>query len=413
LAGVAVVLAGGCAPQGREVVIEEGYRGRARFNPFLAGWRLLEGNGWAVEERHGLAELPEGDVVLVLAAQSDQGEGAADDLAAWIEGGGHLVYLLAGADRYQDDWARRSESERGRSERTAGDGAEGSPAASPDSVSGAREENSLKAEPGVEEEGEVAAYPVLDRLGFRVRPRTEFTRACSVGGRALALEMPPGVGVRGPREWRWQRDAGVVRSEERGPAGVLSVPVGEGRLTVIGDAKPWRNRFVGEQDHAELFWRIVTLHGEPEGAWFLSHTRISFFALLWEYGWMPLVALGVWIALWLWRSVRRFGPILPDPEPASRDFLGHLDQAGAFLWARAGSTSLAGPVRRRVAARIVRLVGPMAGGGFSEEQWALLSRASGLPVARLRWALEGPVPKRRRAFTDLMAALQTIESSCP
>ena len=128
---------------------------------------------------------------------------------------------------------------------------------------------------------------------------------------------------------------------------------------------------------------------------------------------MPLTGLGIFVVCWLWRSIPRFGPLLPDPAPVSRDFTGHLAQAGAFLWSRAGADSLVTPIRQSILHRLSRHRGgavlPERGG----EQLDALVRATGLSAERVQHALSGAIPRNRRRFVELISTLQKIDSACP
>ena len=394
------------------VEVDTGYRGKARINPFLAAWRLLESRDWIVEERHGLSLLPETDRVIVLSAENDRGALTAEDLAFWIEEGGHVVYLLSGTDRFDDELdkalppAKPGPSERPAPRRNE-NRKEPIPLHRPDIAAIApAEPTEEEAEPDEEEE---LTYPLLDVLGLEVGPRRSPTRSCRFGRTRLVLEMPEGMGVEVP-----QKSPGLLRSEDRGPVGVISLPIGEGRITVLGDGRIWRNRQIGNADHAALFWELMRLHGRPTGAWFLSDTQISFFVLLWTHGWMAVTGLGIFVLCWLWRSVLRFGPLLPDPAPASRDFTGHLAQSGAFLWGRAGAASLAAPLRQSILQKLSRTTGIAPGEVpvLSEIQLDELSRLTGLSRERIQQALSGPVPPQRRRFVELLCVLQKIDSIC-
>ncbi|MEZ5302320.1 MAG: hypothetical protein R3F11_17050 [Verrucomicrobiales bacterium] len=68
--------------------------------------------------------------------------------------------------------------------------------------------------------------------------------------------------------------------------------------------------------------------------YFVRGARISFFGLLWEHGWMALVALAAAIAIWLWKGLPRFILDHPAARPAPRDFAGHVRMTGKFLWRR-------------------------------------------------------------------------------
>lgn len=358
-------------PGYHEVVIETGYRGEARRKPFLAAWRLLESRGWEVEERHGLSSLPGHDRVMVVTAGNEWRRSQRDAVADWVRAGGHLVYLMAGFEPYGFEAEAGMEDAGGELERIGKE-----------------------------------AHPVLEKFGVRPVLRRNRTGECRIRGMRLEIGMPPGRGVEGPEAILGA--PGVVRSEETGGAGVLSFPVDKGRLTVLGDARVWRNLEIGTMRHATLFWELIRLHGEPGGVWVVEGSDLSFSGLLWSRGWMPLSAFGLFVIGWLWRSLPRFGPVVPPPEPAARDFLSHLAQAGAFLWSRGGPDTLVMPLRRFILRNVHRATGEAVPGTLTGEQWESLSRLTGLSVVTLRQALFGEVPKQPRDGVELLSTLQKI-----
>ncbi|MGI9243784.1 MAG: hypothetical protein ACR2RV_23505, partial [Verrucomicrobiales bacterium] len=94
---LASVLLAGCGDY-EEVTYEIGYKGEARFNPFLAASRLLERFDLDAERSSGITRLPDPQAAktIVLPAGSVPSFGSADRLRRWVEGGGHLIYLASG-----------------------------------------------------------------------------------------------------------------------------------------------------------------------------------------------------------------------------------------------------------------------------------------------------------------------------
>jgi hypothetical protein len=389
-----IFLAAGCLAlagcgQFEKVEVEEGYRGAARRKPFLAASRLLESRGWEVEDRYSLGVLPSKDRVIILSPQSVPDELVSDSMLEWIRAGGHAFYLMDGFEAGGEaPFAEASSGETNDEDEDEETETDGEPAVDPD---------------------ESQMHPLLRSLDLSVGSRVNATELCEVSGLRLALRMRGGLGVQVPAKLLGQPF--VVRSADTGPVGVLSFPVHRGRLTILADASIWQNRQIGKLQHASLFWNLMQLHGKPVGAWFLRDARISFFGLLWHYGWMPLTGLGLFVVCWLWRSLPRFGPLLPDPDPAPRDFVVHLSQAGAFLWSRGGPETLVNPLRRIILRSVCRARSEPQAENLTQEQWESLARATGLSVERIRDALIGEVPNQNRAFIELLATLQKIALS--
>ena len=410
LIAVLAVAMSGCQKM-EKVEVDAGYRGLAKLNPFLAAWRLLESRDWVVEERHGFSVLPSQTQVVVLAGESDASPLIAEQLSDWIRGGGHVVYLLAGTNRFDrmldvdPELKTAPTGPRKPPSRPDENRKDPIPIHRPDVAVAEKPES----EPAMEDAEDPTLYPLLTLMGLHVDQRPDATRSCLVGKRRFYLEMPAGAGIRMTKRLRNAPE--VIRSDDHGVAGVISVPVGQGRLTVLGDGRIWRNRHIGEADHAALFWELMRLHGAPVGALFFNDIQISFFTLLWEHGWMALTGLATFVLCWLWRSALRFGPLLPDPAPASRDFTGHLSQAGAFLWSRVGGACLVEPLRHAVLGKLSRH--HASGGEIPERQMDELVRLTGLSSDRIHFALLGPIPQHRHQFVELLALLQKIDSACP
>jgi hypothetical protein len=74
--------------------------------------------------------------------------------------------------------------------------------------------------------------------------------------------------------------------------------------------------------------------------------------LLARNAWMVLVSLGVLIAIWLWKSGARFGPMLPERSRDVRDFAEHVAASAEFLWRHAAANVLLAAPRTELRRRI-------------------------------------------------------------
>ncbi len=88
--------------------------------------------------------------------------------------------------------------------------------------------------------------------------------------------------------------------------------------------------------------------------WILNGVKVSFFAMLWEHGWMAIIAAGALLAAWLWKYLPRFGPLQAAKDTGTRDFAEHLSLTGAFLWRHRQRAQLIGPLRETVTRGAVR-----------------------------------------------------------
>lgn len=426
----------GCSwqkPEYEEKEIPLGYRGEAKVKPFLAAARFLRRMGLPVEECFSLVKLPGPDTVLLLPAEGDRTTSAAQRLAAWVMEGGHVVYLLQGADSFINDFedeARWDDEEPGPGKsgpEKPSEPATQEPAkpAPPDEakplppravpkltgvspargLSGAVDPVEEPADEAPPQRSKKHAYPFLEAFAVEVVNRIEDVNRIKLGRRRWQAEIPMGQGFLVSRDVTG--DVAVHAAGPRGRRAFLSFPYGKGRATLVADAKLWRNRYIGEGDHASLLWEVVKLVPGTSGAWIVRSTKISLFELIWLYGRMPLASLGVFLALWLWWATRRFGPWLPDPEGAGRDFAHHLDMSGSFLWRQRAIAVLVEPVRRRIRARHVLHTGSQV---ERSEALTRLARRSGLDAATVEYALGSDPPRQARKLTALISQLQILDS---
>lgn len=435
----------GCSWMQRQMEEKEvplGYRGEARVKPFLAATRFLEAMGLDVEECFSLTKLPEPDVALLLPAEGDRTGSSAQRLLQWAGEGGHVIYLLRGGDSFINDFAGEATWDDEKEEKPAAEKSPPAPVAPasqdappkttgreksappvgdkapkpkpdaspppssvpPPDATPARPAQNGKSGPGRLKKH---SYPFLNALSAEVVEREKGVDFLQIDRKRWRVEIPPGQGFSVPKDV-----AGIVEVHAAGPRGrraFLSFPRGEGRITLLADAKLWRNRHIGEKDHAELLWEVARLGPSTRAVWVVRSTRVSLFELIWQHGRRPLIGLGLFLAVWLWWATRRFGPRLPDPEGASRDFTHHIAMSGHFLWRQRAIPALVDPVRRRIRARHgLREDGHRE--GWEEESLARLARQSGLDEPSVARALWGAPPGEARHLAELIRHLQILDT---
>ncbi|MEM1294159.1 MAG: DUF4350 domain-containing protein [Verrucomicrobiota bacterium] len=375
--GILVFLGSGCREGMVKEEVELGYRGEARVNPLLAAERFLTGMGLEASRQFSLTELPDPEVVMMVPRSAIEGTNEAWRVLSWAELGGHLIYIHQDQSSFLGAWNARSEPEN-------------------------EEEIVEKKKPSE------TGSPLLDCLSITVKDRKRWTRTIRIKGEKLEVSLPKGAGFKVDPEWMLQ--GRVIKSGGDSGYSFASFPYGDGRLTLLSDSYPWRNRYVGDKDHAEFLWRVVTLQSGAAAVWLLRSAHTSFWALLWKYGWMPLLSLFVFLIFWLWRGIPRFGPRLPSPEAAPREFVSHLALSGGFLWTHRSVEPLLGPIRRRILRRYQQKTVAFGEPDF-EKMLASLSESSGLPLEKVRNAMLTETVKRAERLKDLLRDLQKIDLS--
>lgn len=351
----------GCSPHG-DAGFEErtvGYKGAARLNPWLAAEKMLNRMGTPAAVRGSLGVLPGRFTALVVPLEAITSRGIASQLLGWAANGGHLVVPCAGADRFRNDWR---------------DG---------------------KVQPPGKYE------PLLEELD--VKPSDAFPKSpCDVvlgNGPVLSLQCKDKVSL----DLRSSYQPDVLAGSER-TACLASFPYGTGRVTLLASATPFRNRWIGEADHAAILYNILQLGGSSAVV-FINRTKVNLWEMLVQYAWMPLIAAILLIALWLWRHLPRFGPALPASNGGLRDFGTQLDEAGAFLRARAGPAPMLAAARRSVLHAAEQRGITSDAPDFIDQ----LAARTGLPAADIRTALMNNPPATPPDPVTAAATLQKLQ----
>lgn len=309
----------GCS--GEEVEIETGHRGKARRDPFLAAERFLTENDFEVSTHTWLGDgLPEG-ATLIATAQSFGNRGTTRTVLDWVTNGGNLILLLDGGETFRDDWERDRRSRSRESEHDR--------------------DGNTRSQPERAE--------LLEKLGI------EETKD---GGSELKVKLADSsASVKIPARFTWQKGRAPARTDIIAADGdsiaLSSFRSGRGRISIAAHAEPFRNRHLGDGDNAWLLLRLVDPKHSAE-VWILNGVKVSFFGMLWEHGWMALIAAAALLAVWLWKSLPRFGPLRAAEDTGTRDFAEHLSLTGAFLWRHRQRAQLIEPLRETVTRAAVR-----------------------------------------------------------
>ncbi|MCC6609731.1 MAG: DUF4350 domain-containing protein [Burkholderiales bacterium] len=328
-----------------------GMSGEARRNPYLALQRLSGRMGQPARELRTLADLgrlPARGVLLLPRPRGDLGRLERDRILGWVAQGGAIV---------------------------------------------------------VEAEPARTADPILDALGVRrVRPSEAIAsrpRQVTLAGSDDALLVSlPAAQLLESKHAKHSVDA-------KDGALLVQIPYGRGLATVLVDLAPLRNDAIGRHDHAEFGWRLARAGGA--GGWLLvfdNPEKLSLVDWLRAHAAHALAAAAAFIALWLWRTAPRFGPIAPDPERARRSLLDHLRASGRFLWA-AGQGALLAEAAREAALRRLQYAHPDFAGLSASEQRARLAATFGFGEEEARQVL---APQTPRTIPDFVRGVRVCQA---
>ncbi len=338
---------------------EIGYKGRARVNPWLAAENFARRYDFAVKSLSGWRAPEQADAMWLVPAAVLSNESFAWRVEEWVKGGGHLVVVVEHAAAETSDW-RVFEPE-------------------------------LPLAP--------ALSAMLLRLGIELKPRGAET--------GTEADGPVSLHFRG-KDFEVAARARATVAVRRGEPGVFaSVRAGAGRVSVLVDARPLRNRWIDEHQHAEFLLALIGSTKRGGYVVFVRNCELSLWGMVRQQLWPVLCALALLLVLWLWKNLSRFGPLEAAAAPTTaRGYDHHLEALGNFHWRLDRGAGLLAPLREQILDRAQRLG---ARGGPVDDglvQW--LATRSGLPEARVAQALAPTTPSDNLGLTRCVADLQAL-----
>jgi hypothetical protein len=341
-----------------EVTREIGYKGKARVNPWLAAERFVARYGYVVKSLPAWRAPEVDDAVWFVPASILSNQSFTRQVDSWVDEGGHLVLLVEHADSETSDWSRDS----------------GVPM-----IEGALTD--LLGDAGIEL-GEAGGAMKVSEIDFE--------------GRSYQVAAESQTSV----------------AEAGGSPGVfVSVRKGDGQVTVLTDARLFRNRWIGDHEHAALLDALIESTGYEGDVGFLRGSGLSLWGLLGNHLWPVLLGLGAVVVLWLWKNFSRFGPVeTAAAETTLRGYEHHLEALGDFQWRLDRAAGLLAPVRGQIVERGQRVAA--RSGRRDDDFFQFLADRAQLPRERVFRALveESPADPAilTRTTSDLQRLLQVL-----
>ena len=340
-----------------EVVREIGYKGKARVNPWLAAERFCAKSDHKVRSLVTWTVPGWEDAVWFLPASILGNASFTRQVEDWVADGGHLVLLVEHADAETNDWSEHTQ------------------------------------QPQVED----ALVEMLDRMGIDLKdPESakDETKAETIefDGETFKVDA---------------RSEATVAVRGGKPGVFASVESGSGRVTVLTDGRLFRNRWIGEKDHAGLLDKLVAATEYEGTVAFMRGSGLSIWVLLGKHLWPVLVGLGVLIVLWLWRNFTRFGPVETSAGPSTlRGYDHHLEALGDFQWRIDRAAGLLAPLRAQIIERGQRVC--TRSGRRDDDFFQFLADRAGIPRERVFRALAEAAPADSAILTRTTADLQLL-----
>ena len=130
---------------------------------------------------------------------------------------------------------------------------------------------------------------------------------------------------------------------------MMQFEVGSGLLTIVSDPGIWTSYQIDQYDHAYLLWLLSS--GKGNFAILRSVLRDSIWALMARNASELLIAAGLIVLIWIWRTGYRFGRLLPRDRSQSRALGEYFSSISHYLWHRRHGEYLVAALRQRVLRR--------------------------------------------------------------
>jgi hypothetical protein len=351
LLALAALLSASC--EFKEVKREVGYKGKARVDPWLAAERFSQRMGHSTESLLHWRAPETTDAVWFVPAVVFNNRSYVRQAEAWTEQGGHLILLIEHASAASHDWSKSF--------------------LTPDLEAPFREflhRANLELEEGASKQ---AARFEFDGGNYKVNAESKFS----------------------------------VRGQTTNSGLLASAPFGDGRITVVTDARIFRNRWIDESDHASLLDAIIDQSDYDGTVVFMRGMELSLWKMVKEHLWALLIGLAVLVLFWLWKNLARFGPVEASQAPSElRGYDRHLEALGDFQWRVDHASSLLAPLR----AQIVELGqrASLRAGCRDQDFFQFLGDRAGIPRDRVFRAMAEVEPSDAPILTRTTADLQKL-----
>ena len=340
-----------------------GHKGKARINPYLAAERLLEAFDEDVPRQYGWPKFDEDEIsTAFIPASALTSEGYVRDLESWIYSQGHAVIFLQGGEFFLNDWSEFYSPSADFSE-TLTDWLEGE--------------------------------------GLTISDGSDLSE--KISKEKITFE--------GQSYEVWSESESYVRDPDTGsPAAFVSIPRGEGRLTLVADARMFRNRHIDDYDHAALLVDLVDRSPYYGSVVFVRNASVSFFGLLWSQGWPAMFPLILLTIFWLWKNLPRFQPLGPADEPdTNRSQTHQLAAIGSFHWKLNHGQHLLSPIRHSLRDRTHALM--VSSGQTDADIFEVMATRADISRERAQRAMTDEQAHDQGSFTRLVADLQRIHQA--
>jgi hypothetical protein len=360
-----------------EVKVPAALRGEAATNPFYAAIRLVDELDASAEWSRVIPMDPREDAIFLSDWNWSLNQTRQRRIRTWVENGGRLVvdFSMNGDLAGFEEWTGISVDEADDEEVEA---------------KSKQDEEAGKDKPTATESAVQKILELKPCTGLVEDGTGRRLEVCDVG-------FPNYLAVARKPQWVL-RDGKYIHAAR--------VAIGKGSVTVLNaDAFKRRDFLLG--DHAQLLVAILQLRKGDDVMFLTEQDHASIVALMWRYGAPAVLLLALLIALGLWRSAARFGPLIAPPETARRSLAEQIRGTGQFALRFGGGKAL-----HAAAARALRDAAISHLASYdrlsSEERVAAIAKLSALPADDIGPALHFTGARNSH---ELRNAIEILESA--
>ncbi|MGV6809417.1 MAG: DUF4350 domain-containing protein [bacterium] len=301
----------------KEITENTGLKGEAFVNPLYAHRLFLKRMGipaTTIKSSLALDELPNTNTVIYLyTSRTTLSKRRVHALLAWVKRGGHLITI---ANHYDPNWLEK-----------LGDGEKEK---DKENIAPSHYNDILQQELGIR----IGEFVVLDddKADNPAVPasKTESSQDASwhIQWEDQTFAIQPDFFY----ELHSDYDDEFVNLNDH--PFIANVKLDDGLVTLASHLEFLEKEGLGDFDHAELFFRIITKHHEnPENVWLIHQGDApSLLTLLWKNAPLFIMSFLLLVGISLWYQSQQFGPLLTVPPLKRRRLMEHINASGHHLW---------------------------------------------------------------------------------
>jgi len=192
-----------------------------------------------------------------------------------------------------------------------------------------------------------------------------------------------------------------------GEPSVLRVRIGRGSVTEAGAAYWYGNRTILRGDFARLFFAAAALRHGDVLYWVKLTDAETLLAKLWRLAAPAMMVFALALALTIWRTAPRFGPMIPTPPPSRRSLAEQIRAHARFAWRTRRLEALRTAARRAVDEAARRCIPAYDRLSIAARIRALAGR-SGMPAGQIETAMTHSAGAEAEVQRDSVACLQRL-----